>query len=302
MSRHTPEPRSPSSSRLRSLGLGAMRSRHAERLRQHRYGPHAPSDHPCVAEPATIGTVGAMKATRAAATTSIVDERARVAWELSQLASELEHRDAAVAELIGRLVEAVRQGKQEEVRGYVEAIEPRALAELLVNTRSAFWGIIDVARNVLVFAPIAVTWFGLSTAAAAYATLIGLKPDLVNQPFLLLFLSLSIRTRSEIGDVSTRTRALLRESQIRALIGHAMAATTSVEIGSATADAILDQMVAEERRIYERAMEREQQLFDLEGAVGEIRRAATELARAAEALNGQHAAEADPAQPAPPRS
>ena len=272
-----------------------------------------------------------MKATRAAATTSIVDERARVAWELSQLASELEHRDAAVAELIGRLVEAVRQGKQEEVRGYVEAIEPRALAELLVNTRSAFWGVIDVARNVLVFAPIAVTWFGLSTAAAAYATLIGLKPDLVNQPFLLLWqqnfpgvgaplnfstlaiidasligllivLSLIIHTRSEIGDVSTRTRALLRESQIRALLGHATAATTSVEIGSATADAILDQMVAEERRIYERAMEREQQLFDLEGAVGEIRRAATELARAAEALNGQHASEVDPAQPARSRS
>ena len=43
-------------------------------------------------------------------------------------------------------------------------------------------------------------------------------------------------------------------------------------------------MAAEERRIYERAMEREQQLFDMEAAVGELRDAARTLARAAESI------------------
>ena len=46
-------------------------------------------------------------------------------------------------------------------------------------------------------------------------------------------------------------------------------------------------MVAEERRIYERAMEREQQLFDLEGAVRELRQAAADLTRAAGTLSGR---------------
>jgi len=40
-------------------------------------------------------------------------------------------------------------------------------------------------------------------------------------------------------------------------------------------------MAAEERRIYERAMEREQQLFDMEAAVSELRDAARTLASAA---------------------
>ena len=46
-------------------------------------------------------------------------------------------------------------------------------------------------------------------------------------------------------------------------------------------------MAAEERRIYERAMEREQQLFDLEGAVRELRAAAAQLARVAETLGSR---------------
>ena len=46
-------------------------------------------------------------------------------------------------------------------------------------------------------------------------------------------------------------------------------------------------MMAEERRIYERAMEREQQLFDLEGAVRELREAAAELSRAATTMSAK---------------
>ena len=43
-------------------------------------------------------------------------------------------------------------------------------------------------------------------------------------------------------------------------------------------------MAAEERRIYERAVEREGQLFDLEGAIERLRDAALRLERAADAL------------------
>ena len=67
------------------------------------------------------------------------------------------------------------------------------------------------------------------------------------------------------------------------MIGHATSLATS-ELPDTEADAILDEMAAEERRIYERAMEREQQLFDMEAAVGELRDAARTLARAAETI------------------
>ena len=43
-------------------------------------------------------------------------------------------------------------------------------------------------------------------------------------------------------------------------------------------------MAAEERRIYERASEREGQLFELESVVDKLREAAVRLERAADAL------------------
>src|SRR3989442_727354 len=79
---------------------------------------------------------------------------------------------------------------------------------------------------------------------------------------------------------ATGTEALIKESQIRGLLGHATSLATS-ELPDTEADAILDAMAAEERRIYERAMEREQQLFDMEAAVSELRDAARTLASAA---------------------
>src|SRR6184192_3914564 len=82
---------------------------------------------------------------------------------------------------------AIRDDNREEVQGYAGAIDPHAVAELLVYTRSTFWGLVEVARNVLVFAPIALTWYGLSTATDAYQKLISAKPDLVTRPFLLLW-------------------------------------------------------------------------------------------------------------------
>jgi len=241
-----------------------------------------------------------------------LEERARTASEIEVLGSEAKGFDPAIATLLTRLADAVRRGDRDEIHGYADAVDPQAIAEVLTSKRSWIWGIFEVARNVLVFAPIAVTWFGLSRATDAYATELAAKPDLASKPFLLLWeqgfggapgvitfstvaiidaslivllivLSLVIHVRSDVRDVATRTRALLKESEIRGLLGHATSLATS-ELPDTEADAILDEMAAEERRIYERAMEREQQLFDMEAAVGELRDAARTLARAAESI------------------
>jgi hypothetical protein len=239
--------------------------------------------------------------------------REPVAEELAVLAGSVRQKDAAVGELLGRLATAVRDGRFDEVKAYAAALDPRALAEAITVKRSALWAVLEVIRNALVFAPIAVTWFGLSTASAAYEKLLQARPELISRPFLLLWqesfqgtsavlsfstlaiidasliamlivLSLTIHVRADVRDVGTRTRVLLRESEIRLLLGHALSLSAGPSLTDASADTVLDEMVAEERRIYERAMEREQQLADLETVVRDLRVAANDLARAAQAL------------------
>ncbi len=240
-------------------------------------------------------------------------EREGTAQEIGRLADEVAARDAAVGTLLRRLAEAVRQRKPDEVRGYTSVIDPRAIAELLVGGRSTLFALLEVARNVLVFAPIAVTWYGLSTASYAYGKLLGEKPDLVTRPFLLLWeegfdgaravinfstlaaidasligllivLSFVVHFRADIRDAATRTRILLKESEIRGLLGHA-ASVVAMSLGEGESEELLDQMAAEERRIYERAMEREERLLELEEAIRDLREAAGELARAADSIN-----------------
>ncbi len=239
-------------------------------------------------------------------------ERQRAADEVTALAQEIKPRDPAMAVVLERLSDAVRLGRQDEARAYAAAIDPRATADAIVVHRSPIWNILEVARNVLVFAPIAVTWFGLATATDAYAKLLDLRPELSDRPFLLLWehgfqgvgntivfsvmatidasligllilLSLAIHFRADIRDAGSRAASLLKESQIRATVAHATSVAAS-GIGSDEADEMLDQMAAEERRVFERAIEREQQLYDLEGAIAELRKSAADLARAAEAL------------------
>jgi len=233
-----------------------------------------------------------------------MNAREPVAQQLGELATSVRKRDAAVGELLARLATAVKDGRYDEVKAYAAALDPRSLAELLTVRRSAMWAVLEVIRNTLVFAPIAVTWFGLATASAAYETLLKARPELISRPFLLLWqesfegtsavlsfstlaiidasliallivLSLTIHVRADVRDVSTRTRVLLRESEIRLLLGHALSLSAGPSLTDASADTVLDEMVAEERRIYERAMEREQQLTDLQGVVRDLRVAAT---------------------------
>ena len=242
--------------------------------------------------------------------------REPVAEQLRLLATSVRQKDAAVGELLARLATAVKDGRFDEVKAYAAALDPRSLAELITVHRSPAWAVLEVIRNALVFAPIAVTWFGLATASAAYESLLRARPELISRPFLLLWqegfqgastvltfstlaiidasliallivLSLTIHVRADVRDVSTRTRVLLRESEIRLLLGHALSLSAGPSLTDASADSVLDEMVAEERRIYERAMEREQQLADLEVVVRDLRVAASDLARAAEAMPTQ---------------
>jgi len=239
-----------------------------------------------------------------------LDRRATSA-ALRRLGDEALAREPSLGTLLGRLADAVDEGRSTEATGYIGAVDPHGLAELLAGAHSRLWAILEVVRNVLVFAPIAVTWFGLSLAAAAYADMLAARPDLVSQPFLLLWqhgfggrlflnfstlalidasligvlivLSLALHTRTEIRDVAMRTSVLLKESEIRALLGQA-SSFGALDIAGADAESILVDMAAEERRIYERAAEREGSLFELEGVVERLRDAAARLERAADSL------------------
>lgn len=238
-------------------------------------------------------------------------DRQGTAEALQRLADEATAREPSLGTVIARLADAVREGRTTEAAAYTGAVDPRGLAELLASKHSRLWAVLEVIRNVLVFAPIAVTWFGLSIAATAYAELLTARPDLVSRPFLLLWqegfdgrlglnfstlaitdasligvlivLSLALHVRSEIRDAQVRTRALLKESEIRALLGH-VSSLGALDFGTGDAESILVDMAAEERRIYERAVEREGQLFDLEGVVERLRDAAMRLERAADSI------------------
>lgn len=237
-------------------------------------------------------------------------ERHMVADQVSALAAEVGKHDPPVSTILYRLADAARNGRHEETRGFAGAVDPRGLAEVLVGRQSGFWGLLDVIRNVLIFAPIGVTWYGLATASEAYGRALAANPDLAQQPFLLLWqqgfpgtinfstlafidasliallivLSFAIHLRTDLGDVAKRTKLLLKESEIRSLLGHTMSLASTSGLGDSDSDTLLAEMVAEERRIYERAMEREQKLFDMENAISEMRETSAELARVVDAL------------------
>lgn len=238
-------------------------------------------------------------------------DRQATAEALQRLADEATAREPSLGTVLARLAGAVREGRTTEAAAYTGAVDPRGLAELLAGKHSRLWAVLEVIRNVLVFAPIAVTWFGLSIAATAYAELLTARPDLVSRPFLLLWqegfdgrlplnfstlaitdasligvlivLSLALHIRSEVRDPQVRTKALLKESEIRALLGN-VSSLGALDFGTGDAESILADMAAEERRIYERAVEREGQLFDLEGVVDKLRDAAIRLERAADSI------------------
>ena len=193
-------------------------------------------------------------------------ERKRTVDELRALAAELSGRDGAVAELLTRLSDAVERNLPEDVRAYAGAIPPRTVADDLTHRHRAVWGVAEVIRSALVLLPIAITWYGLAAASATYAELITSRPELIGQPFLLLWqrgfegmgstisfsllavidgtlitliigLSLALHYKADVRDPRTLARTLLRESQVRWLLARCLALSPSAQPLDADLDA-----------------------------------------------------------------
>ncbi|MBM7846536.1 methyl-accepting chemotaxis protein [Herpetosiphon giganteus] len=66
-----------------------------------------------------------------------------------------------------------------------DSVEDRAV--IYFQNRSHWLNWLEAARNIIVLLPIGLTWFGLSRASDTYNTLVTERPELVSQPFLLLW-------------------------------------------------------------------------------------------------------------------
>lgn len=181
---------------------------------------------------------------------TIPDARRRTTAELRALALEASAGDRGVGELLEHLADAVEQDRRQEVRAFVQAIPPQTVAEGTTFRHRTIWGVAEVLRGALVLLPIAVTWYGLAAASSAYGQLLGARPELVTQPFLLLWqqgfngiggplsfstlaavdgalisliivLSLVIHYKADVRDPRERARTLLKESEVRGLLARA---------------------------------------------------------------------------------
>lgn len=185
-------------------------------------------------------------------------ERQRTVEEVRLLAEEIAGRDGAVAELLTRLADAVERNQPEDVRAYAGAIPPRAVADDLARRHRSIWSFAELVRSALVLLPIAITWYGLAAASATYAELVTARPELVTQPFLLLWqrgfdgmggtisfsmlaaidgtlitviiaLSLAIHYKADVHDPRALAQILLRESQVRGLLARCLALSPSAQ-------------------------------------------------------------------------
>lgn len=107
--------------------------------------------------------------------------------ELERFASALAQRGSPFAQMFRGLSAAVAAGDRSACGSYASAIDPNLAARQLTERPGTGWHLVDLIRNLLIFAPIAVTWFGLSTASEAYTRVLEEDPELVTQPFLLLW-------------------------------------------------------------------------------------------------------------------
>src|SRR5579884_2321839 len=90
------------------------------------------------------------------------------------------------------LAEAVEANAAEWAnKDIYQIVNPEMIAERYRSRYASFIGnlvaVLELLRNILIFAPIIVTWYGISQATAAYHALLGSHPDQVSQPFLYLW-------------------------------------------------------------------------------------------------------------------
>jgi len=122
-------------------------------------------------------------------------ERGDIARSLTDIANSLDGVDDRAAERMRTLARAITTDDGRQRWSEVDlrrAFNTERLAYALALEHEGSYAHSRIAtadriRNVLVLAPILLTWFALAEASRAYAAYIELNPDEVRQPFLLLW-------------------------------------------------------------------------------------------------------------------
>ena len=122
-------------------------------------------------------------------------ERGDIARSLTEIANTLDGVDPRAAERMRNLARAVATDEGRQRWAEVDlrrAFNTERLAYALrAETEGGYAhstvATADRVRNILVLAPILLTWFALAEASRAYTAYIELNPDEVRQPFLLLW-------------------------------------------------------------------------------------------------------------------
>ena len=112
--------------------------------------------------------------------------------DLHDLAKHVERFNSPAAERLTSLAHAVTPGGDMTVWSEVHAfhaINPATIVAPLRNEPllSVPLGRLELTRNLLVLAPIGLTWLGLMIAGASYQAAIAADPALIERPFLLLW-------------------------------------------------------------------------------------------------------------------
>src|SRR6185437_10365281 len=71
----------------------------------------------------------------------------------------------------------------------VKLINPDQIVENYKNqpTTDTFISVLEWGRNILIFLPLLVSWFGISQAVSKYSDFVGKHQDQITQPFLYLW-------------------------------------------------------------------------------------------------------------------
>lgn len=112
--------------------------------------------------------------------------------QLRNIANQVQPHDAAAASRINSLASAVEPDAESggwEHIDVLRAIDPTEIQSTIRRAplRSSRLAGFEVARNLLVLAPVLITWFAIDFAASGYSAAINADPDLVNEPFIHLW-------------------------------------------------------------------------------------------------------------------
>jgi len=125
------------------------------------------------------------------------------------LAGTLKTDDPTVSGQLLKIATALRENKADHWASIdlYQLIDPRSVrARLLNKPRSQWFSRIEMFRNILLFAPVIVTWIGVANAVDGYYALIQNQPQLSQTPFLYLwqdgFNGTVFLTLSRLGEVN----------------------------------------------------------------------------------------------------